>query len=335
MIDALADGDAVLSGRFGRSKPLQVRDQPPFAGINIISARIRPVRGEQYSRLALVVAASETGKSLTMADIERLPNPVLYLNGAHIPLPYDYGEQEAEVANPPNTKIKQLTVQAWVPAMTLSGAVLFKVPFCGADWGARSVMSADAPTVVRLGGDPDQTLIIAGKTAFGADWIATLDKDYPLDHCTEFQKLTEHHLRLTMPAAVLRKYAKVELRRSKPTGILGWLLPPTDFLLDIPSEGAPPPGPALDDAQTPPAVTKDRAAVVDLQGSMLGEITVATAGGAAVPFQVYANGSRVRVFLSAAETAKEGACRIDLVTRAGGSLAATVFVSASSGEIRG
>jgi hypothetical protein len=197
----------------------------------------------------------------------------------------------------------------------LSGSVMFKVPFCGSDWAAGAVISVDAPSIARLGGDPDQTLIITGKMPFEGAWVATLDAEFTLGS-PEFRMLTNRHLSLTRPAEVLRNYEKLELRLGTGFG----------YLLDIPSGPAAPAETALDNAQVPLTVAKGKSAIVDLQGAKLTEITEASLAGTALAFQAYADGSRLRLFLSTAETASEGKFDIALKTRQGAKLSASIYV---------
>jgi hypothetical protein len=322
-IDALTKGDAVLSGRFGRSKPLVVPDNMrPAKGINLDSVVARSVPGDQYSRVSLTIVAFDNHgneKALTLPDLERLPRPIIYLNGILVPGPYDYYEVrigEQPQAGQADNRPAALRVDAWVPAVKLSGNIMFKVPFCGEDWAAGRVLSVDAPTVARLGGAPDETLIISGKTPLEGAWIATLDKEYLLDASRRFRALTRYQLALTLPAALLENYDKLQLRLSKGTG----------YLLDIPPAKREPAKPAIDEQGPPLTVTKGKSSSLDLQGTMLTDITSVRLDGIDLRFQAYNQGTRLRIFLTRAATANEGRFQVELGTREGASLLIPLYV---------
>jgi hypothetical protein len=322
-IDALAKGDAVLSGRFGRSKPLAVPDSMrPAKGINLRTVLAKSVPGDQYSRVSLTIVAFDNNgnnKALTLPDVERLPRPIIYLNGILVPGPYDYYEArigEQPQAGQADNRPTALRVDAWVPAVKLSGNIMFKVPFCGEDWAAGAVLSVDAPSVARLGGAPKETLIISGKMPFEGAWIATLDKEYALDASPQFRRLTRYQLALTLSTALLGNYEKLQLRLGTETG----------YLLDIPSAKSEPAKPAIDEQGPPLTVSQGKSSLLDLQGTMLADITSVRLLGADLRFQAYSQGTRLRIFLTRAATANEGRFQVELGTREGASLSIPLYV---------
>ena len=323
-IDALADGDAILSGRFGRSAPLRPAGDLPGAGLNIVNVSSTLREGDQYSRLCLTIAAAEPGGSLTIAMLKTLPEPIIYLNGAHLPFPYDYIEERegpAPAEGQKDTRVCKLKVQAWAPASMLRGKAMFKVPFCGSDWASSVAIPGSTPTILRLGGDPDETLVIAAPMSLVGDWVATLDTDYALGASPRFQRLTDRQLSLKLPAKLLSKFDRLQLRLGDKIG----------YVLDIPPTSATIQGAALDTSQPPPTLQKNRSAVVDLQGTKLTDIESATLGGN-VPIQAYADGTRLRLFLTAAQTANEGKAVIILKTRDGVLKEAPIYVVDASSD---
>jgi hypothetical protein len=318
-VAALAMGDVLLSGRFGPAMPLTMPSAKlPVPAIVIVRPTLYLASGGFRELRLTLCAAGAPGRRLRFQHLRSLPNPVIYVNGRPVPTPYDYSDG---VSNPEQTEPDAVNVAAWIPADFFVGGnpvVLFKVPFCGPDWVARSVITADAPKIERLGGDQQQTITITSPGFdFGNDWILTLDKDYLLGSA-EFMALDRRLLQLTVPANVMRSYKKLVLR--SPVYDSGYLLeipPPSESPLTTV---------ILDDRKGSPIVAKGKPAVVNWQGTALDTVTKVRAGAEELPFESYSRGQGLRVFLRAAQTASEGKLDVELMTKTGAKLPAAVFV---------
>jgi hypothetical protein len=313
-VAALSKGEAVLNGRYGRSAPLLVPIPAAVTagGVNIYSASCGFSPGDKYGRISLTICAAAHDRGISVADLNMLPDPIVSVNDVCVPFPYDYRDKETVDAK--GDRRNTVVVEAWVPAAMASGRVQFKVPFCGPDWSAVALIWFDPPTIERLGGDADETLIIW--VPFDGAWVATVDEKFELGS-PEFQKLTENHLALKRPAEVLSKFSKLELRLNDTRG----------YVLDIPPPGLPKETkPTLDAAQAPAMLSKGKSSVIDLQGAELSEIIEAKIGSVALSFKAYADGARLRLFVPSAQTGTEGQYAIDLRTRDGAQLSASFYV---------
>jgi hypothetical protein len=316
-IDALMKGDAVLSGRFGSSMPL-IRAAAPARGVNIEVVSVRRSPDGSQALLILILVAADQDARLRVADFERLPQAVIFLDDVLVPFPYWFE----------NVGDDRVSVHAWTPGLKTSASVLFKVPLCGPDWAAWAPVVVDKPNLVRLGGGEVQVLLITGTTDFfdpnahggpddprQQDWTATLDRRYELGVNQEFVRVNRRQMSLTVPTVVLDQYDKLSL-------VLGDL----NYLLDIPPAGRPQPVASLNSNQAAAVVMKGQSAIIDLEGVELTKVESATLAGTDLPFEVYAGGSRLRIFLGAAATANEGRLEVELAAGAAAPLKATVYV---------
>jgi hypothetical protein len=329
-VAALAKGDAVLSGRYGASIPLEAKttgDPLPGYGINIVDSRLRVEGVEGKFRCLGIPLVSAGGpvtpggseRPLTPGVFERTPHPIICVDDVVIPQPYYFDDGDPQ--DPPNSVV----ARCFVPTKTLDGAtsVLFKTPFMGANWAPTSALSEDTVTITRIGGD---ALIIAGTLPFFEPspglptWLAVLDQDYRLAATGPFIRLTENKLKLTVPDDVIARYEKLHLS-----------LGSRSYLLDLPRAAQAPAAASLDDTQEPPIVKKGSPAIIDFKGSALTQIVSIELGAVILPFQVYGGGSRLRLFLGETETAKPGKFDIGLKT-AHGALSASIYVINETGE---
>jgi hypothetical protein len=230
-LEALGTGEGLLSGRFGPAIPLALPPKKlpvPAIAINQNQSRLYLAAGG-YRQLVLWIRPAKFGVPFGCADLKKLPDPLIFVNGKPIPTPYDYLDWAPPApphepgAAPPGheqqphepSKPEAVMVTASVPAVYVdeeNPVVLFKVPFCGTDWVVRSMIYAGAPTVTRLGGSQQTSIIISSAGYdFWDDWIATVDKDYPLNS-PEFRKLDRRTLQLTLPSDVLCSFSKIALR---------------------------------------------------------------------------------------------------------------------------
>ncbi len=234
-VEAFAQGNAVLSGRFGPSIELAYEfANLPADGIKIENAQFLPTPSE-YTRL-FVLIRSVGGKKPVLCDVLReLPDPVLYVNDQPLPRPYDYEDWSSKwmpyERGPDPQPLDAVRVMAWSPADLLqAGAVLlFKVPFCGTDWAARIVLQSTEslqraqapPKLERFGTEGDQTIFLIEGHDFDANqkWVAWLDSEYPL------QVLNSRALLLSVSSAVLSNFSKLVLTNAK-----------VNLILDIPRD---------------------------------------------------------------------------------------------------
>lgn len=332
-IAALAKGDGVLSGRYGASIPLQAKlperttEHPmrPTAsmlanGINIddaAGARIEGADGK-FRRLAIpliaaVGAGTEGGPNdvLTGGIFDYTPQPIICVDDVVIPQPYYYNDDDADFPG-------AVVARCFAPTETLAGArsVLFKIPFMGSNWAPASAMPEDLVTVDGVG---DNTLIFSGARPFEeppprSHWVAVIDKEYRLGASGAFVRLTSARLKLTVSSETLATYDKVLLRLAEKS-----------YLLDLPRKAQPPARASLDEGEAPPILKKRAAAIVDLKGAGLTQVSSVRLGSADVPFQVFGGGSRMRLFLADSLTKATG--KLDLVIgTADANLAASVYV---------
>lgn len=319
-VAALGMGDVLLSGRFGPAVPLALPpERLPAPAIHIDRRKLFLAAGG-FRGLELVVCGMGN-QPLLHRHLQGLPNPVIYVNGRPVPTPYDYDDYSRPGTN--QGQPYAVIVRASVPADFVQGGnpvVLFKVPFCGPDWVARAVITADAPKVERLGGEQQETITIISPGFDFEDkdnWIVSLDEDYALGS-KEFKKLDRRRLQFTLPAKVMQSYPRLVLRS---------LGADSSYVLDIPTEaGRNNALAALDDSKGSPSVRKGKSAVVDWQGTALHEVTKVLAGAEQLPFESYAQGQCLRVFLSTAQTAKAGKLDLTFVTETAATLPAAVFV---------
>jgi hypothetical protein len=332
-IAALAKGDAVLSGRYGASIPLQANlpartaEHPmrPTAsmlanGVNIddeAGVRIEGPEGKfRYLAIPLIAAAgaaTEVGPKdvLTGGIFDCMPQPIICVDDVVIPQPYYFNDDDPVFPG-------DVVVRCFAPTETLAGAttVLFKMPFMGSNWAPVTAMPHDVVTVDEIA---DGVLIFTGARPFEepaarSHWVAVLDKEYRLGATGPFLRLTPKRLKLTVPPKTLARYDKVLLS-----------LEENSYLLDVRRKTKAAAPASLDEAEAPTVVKKGVASIVDLNGAGLTRITSVKHDRADVPFQVYGGGSRLRLFLAESVTAATG--KFDLAIRtAEGELAASIYV---------
>jgi hypothetical protein len=317
-IAALARGDAVLSGRYGASIPLRAKPQGgdlPQDGVNIVgAARIANTR-EKFSWIDIPLV-SATDEPLKAEIFNRTPQPIICIGDAVVPQPCYFSD--GEIYGDAGDK-GRVIVSCYAPIDILTGApsVLFKVPFMGANWGPIAPLPDDSVTIVRIGGG---ALIITGAMPFSdpfpneSPWLAVLDQDYVLGATNLFIKLTETQLKLTVSEDIVARYEKLHLSGGR-----------RSYLLDLPRAAPATASTSLQNSQEPPIVRKGAAAIVDLRGVRLTEVTAVRLGRAKLPYEAYADGSRLRVFLNEREANQTG--KFDLLfTTAKDTLKASFYV---------
>jgi len=195
-ISSLATGDAVLSGRFGASSQLIVPQHEKIKSLAIVKASLKPYRYTKTFRLSIEVMGYDKDGSptdFTFNDLQKLPEPILFIGGDPVPMPYDYYDSEETSAAESGTGTatgtgtgsgtgadsgtgtgtgtgtgsgaaqgtsKFVRVATWIPAKTLakSSSVAFRVPFCGVDYQTAQPLSFSEPTITRMGMSDDYTI---------------------------------------------------------------------------------------------------------------------------------------------------------------------------------
>jgi hypothetical protein len=92
-VAAIASGDAVLSGRFGRSSQLRARRIPGVRTLYLTRAVIKQSRRGKDQRISIDVKGLDddgNDTDLETAILDDLPDPVLFVGNEQIPPPYDY-----------------------------------------------------------------------------------------------------------------------------------------------------------------------------------------------------------------------------------------------------
>lgn len=104
-IASLGKGDCVLSGRFGRSDKLlaslAAAKERNIEALVMTQAVIKPNAFTDTVYLLLDIKAIDKNADdvdLEVADIQQLPEPILFLGAEAVPLPYDYFDRNPEVA---------------------------------------------------------------------------------------------------------------------------------------------------------------------------------------------------------------------------------------------
>lgn len=351
-LDALTTGDAVLSGRFGPSIQLIVPDaKRPFAALNISSATIRPLRKSKAFRISVNVIGQDVNaqpQTFTVADLQKLPEPILFVGNEPVPMPYDYSDQGPDS----NTSLlaKYVRVGPWISAKALakSSSLSFRLPFCGFDYQSSQPLSFSEPAVVRMGGDGQNIVFrIFYPQGFGATQSSTptslsvdLDRTYyenmappadPKAPQASLARMSDTEYRFTVPDATVARYQNMVLR-------IGSAEP---YLVPIPPEDNPVPKTGIDYGVKPVQVKRGNRGPVEWGGWALEAITdvslvqptTSSDSPAAthIPqeFTTYADGTRLVVYLSAGATDNEGKLTLECTTSTADKLVLSLFVTSS------
>ncbi len=299
-VAALNEGEAVLSGRFGPSVPLSINLATlPVKSIAIESAMFSVQPGDAFVRLALVIRPTENGQRLSKKELEKLPDPILYLNNQPLVVAYDFNDcdsafakQERDAQRWTPESSDAVNVQAWAPRALLQGAgsiITFKVPFCGADWVASSVVRLpDECSITPLRRDAAvTTLLISVPPAEEDDWVVVLDKHYALGS-SGFTRIDGQHLELEVANDVLKAFTRLILKNGTAT----------TYLLDVSDQPAPPAA-KLDATHGPPTIAAGKNGVCVWTGAHLDQIASSSIDGASAPHAVYDSYSKVSIFVDA------------------------------------
>lgn len=356
-IDSLTTGDGVLSGRFGPAVQLKVPEVTlPVGSLSIIGATIRPLRRSKAFRISIDITgydAAGNPQSLTVEDLQKLPDAILFIGNEPVPMPYDYENrlfspdimpvppaQPSPVASPAGTTVPTpsyyVSVEAWIPSQTLSksSSVSFRVPFCGFDYQTSQPLSFSDPTVTLMGHDPTNAVFRIfypqgfGSTA-GASTQASLSIDLDQTYAEGTPALlrtSDTEYRFTVPTSVVSQYQNMVVRVGKAE----------PYLVPIPPMEKTAIKAAVDPAAKPPELARTKRGPVEWSGWALDTITEISliqpsAAGANVTvaqqFSTYDEGTRLLVFLSTGSTDSEGKITLECTTASGDKLSLPLFVT--------
>jgi hypothetical protein len=336
-LEAIAKGDALVIGRYGKSTVLESGSARPVHALGIENASIRPMRNAKVLRLTVDIVGKDTSgnrQPFTRANLSKLPDPILFVGNEPVPGPYDFSDQ----ASNPDTPLNVLRVEAWISASALakSREVTFRIPFCGLDYYINQPMAFSEPTVTRMGSDAVNTVFrIYFPQVFASQGVnVELDRTYnPNDAALVSMGMSTSgasEYRFTVPNELISSYQNMVVRVGKGE----------PYVIPIPPEDRPPVKAAIDANAAPALLNKGEPGAVEWQGTGLETIKTITftpamtadpTPGASPPpvaqdFQAYSGGTRLLVFLSNEVAAQEGKITLDCTTESGAPLKIPLFV---------
>jgi hypothetical protein len=346
-LKAIAKGNAVLSGRFGRSCQLAAPKIPSVEYLYITRAAIKQSRRGKDLRLQIDVKGIDDDGAdidLNVGDFRDLPEAIIYVSGEPIPLPYDYWPIEPHPPTPPDpsaqpeatargtvaktgefrfakdSEKKSIRVEAWIPSeivVTRNASVMFRVPFCGLEYQTATPLQFFEPTVTWLGGDALNSVFRIAHSLWHERKV-TVEVDQVYDNIPALKKVSkdEGDYRFTIANDILARYRSLVLR-----------IEGTEPLVISIPEDKPKLKPVLDLNAKPPEITKGTIGPAVWSGTDLGLITggsllvtsVPTPGSAtpAAPtrtpatFTVYENGKKIAVYFTDASTNAIGKAEVE------------------------
>jgi hypothetical protein len=337
-LDALTTGDAVLSGRFGPSIQLALPDKNPtppivrtVAELSIAVAEVTPLRNSRALRINVsVIGRDGAGQftDVTFAFFSALPNPMLFVGTELVPMPYDYVEQSDSIDKPIAGGKRLVKVGAWISSRMLAKnpSVTFQVPFCGQEYQSSKPLIFSEPTLVRMGEDSSNESVFRifypqglGSRSFQID----LDTTYIVDNET-LQKITDTEYRFKVPTKLVSQFQNIVLRVSDAE----------PYVLSIPSMDKPRIKPSVDAEVPPVQVDVNKRGPVTWTGQHLdaiSDVTITPPGATSPmtqPFAVYAEGTKLIVYLTAGATTTEGRLAVECSTTMGDKLNLPLFIVA-------
>ena len=311
-IVSLATGDSVLSGRFGSSLPLEVhKNRRPVASLEITGVDIAPSGFAKSARITIDVKgldADGNDKDLTVDDIQKLPEPILFVGAEPVAMPYDYypkdpsdqdltgtgtgtgtgpeirtvngtasgagggtegGTGSGTGAPATGPTRKYFQVGAWIPkTLARSQSVAFRVPFCGFEYQASMPLSSSEEPTV---------------TRMGGD---ATDSVFRIAHSTGFSSSTPVSVELDRTYSdppELVKTSDFDFQFRVPTNVVSQYqnlvvrIGNTEpYLVPIPTDEKPKPKPKIDVSTKPPQIKKGSLGPVEWSGTALDAITDVT-----------------------------------------------------------
>jgi hypothetical protein len=337
---AIAKGDALVIGRYGKSIVLESGGTRPVHALGIENASIRPMRNAKVLRLTVdIVGQDKNGnrQPFTIANLSELPDPILFVGNEPVPGPYDFSDQASNPDTPPNV----LRVEAWISASALakSREVTFRIPFCGLDYYINQPMAFSEPTVTRMGSDATNTVfriyfpqVFAAQGGVNVELDRTYIPGEPALVNTGMSASGTSEYRFTVPNELVSRYQSMVVRVGKGE----------PYVIPIPQEERPQVRAAVDTNAPPAKVSKGKPGSVEWQGSGFDTIKTITftpatataadptAGATPTPvvqeFQAYSGGTRLLVFLSKEVVEQEGKAVLDCTTASGAPFKIPLFV---------
>ena len=356
-IESLVAGDAVFSGRYGPlSQLVMPTESRPVTTVDINRATIKRLKTpDTYELEVEVVGLDDNGdyKDYTVEGINTLPEPILFVGTEPVAMPYDYFDEDpvaspssvtpsapitTDTGNPsdPNSPSptpggptkKYVTVRARVSGKILakSPSVSFRVPFCGLNYQVTAPISFVEPTIVRLGGDAQNTTFrislptltvdpTSSGTSSGASPVSVdLDQNY----------IAPPGLTMTGDGEYLLKIATETV--SKYQNLVVRLGSSESHILRIPPIERSVAKTSADTGSPPPEIAVNTSGIVEWNGVSLDGITQVKLGTTVLDFVVFANGTRMRVCVNSAQTAAAGKLTLDCQTISGEKLSLPLFV---------
>ena len=358
-IASLTNGDAVLSGRFGSSFHLKIpADKRPVASLFMERAQIKPFRYTKSFRITIDIRgkdASNDDVDLSLKDLQKLPEAILFVGNEPVPMPYDYSNVDPmrSIGTPgqdstPTTDKKFVRVAAWIPAKTLarSPSLAFRVPFCGIDYQASLPLVFSEPTVTRMGEHGDHSVFrIAQSPLLGSPLKVELDRVYeeepwmpnpigipdPLP-MAKLVRISKLDCRFVVPTEIVSNYQNLVVRTTGDA---------EPYLLPIPSEEGP--RPRIDRSIRPPEIIKSSLGPIVWSGTGLDAISSATLYKSTVPevapppgamppvgtpvdCVTYNNGEKIVVSFCKGSTEFLGKAEVEFQTAAGDSIRVPFFI---------
>ena len=170
--------NAVVNGRYGPATPLYA---PSANGITVLKAQVRP-KGIKFSEVLLTLGKLGTSSSLTLADVQDVPRPVLSINGTAVP--YTPLLQEITVgssgASAPYVLATVTVPNSLVQSRDNRVGIIF--PLLGQNWYSEAVLYDDSEVqVTKMTTGKTATLLISRPgLEFTGNWRLILDKLYPV-----------------------------------------------------------------------------------------------------------------------------------------------------------
>lgn len=335
---AITTGDSVLSGRFGSSLQLNVnKELLPVRTLYMTRAAIKPSRRGKDLRISIDIKgldANGADHDLDFADLENLPDPILFVGNEPLPMPYDFwpllprDEATSETATSghpfsfsASSTRKSLRVEAWIPSrlqVSRNSSVMFRVPFCGLDYQASQPLRFFEPTVTRIGANDTHTVFrISHSYGSSKNLTVELDRTYTVG-MPELEKVPEgdgDH-RFTISNTLVAQYpnAIIRIEGTEP------------YLAALPLPDKPKPKPTLDLNAKPTQITQGSVGPAEWSGKDLNAITSATlltwssaTNGAAVPpptrtpasYSVYQDGTKIAVYFPDSATKVVGKAEVE------------------------
>jgi hypothetical protein len=338
---ALTEG--VLSGRYGKSRPLEARDSALPSRIEIRRLEFSAAGNDLYqvdATLGFFDDASDY-TAIRISDLQARANrPLISVNGIPIAAP-PFMSQDSP---------SSIRLTTFVPsALIKSGPSMVSVtfPFAGPGWTASLPHYDGSIKVIRLSGtqstrllisSTDSTMLLCGyhpgnpnASHIEQTWTLQLDGGKPLPlsngddanppsarlHCVSQQA---EMLGLDIPTKELKQYHRFALVNKE--GVFHVMVG------DIPPQDPPPPGPELDKDQKI-AVAQYDVKSVSYKGKNLGQVNKVVFDKTGLDFKSSDDGKTIVISLGSAVTAKPRNVELQLISDGNDPVLAPLTVNAT------